>query len=168
MSARETAPRLVVPAGVWAGMVDHLEAAYPDEGCGVLVGREEGGARVVGEAVGAPNEWGGRDDRYAVDPDLVRDLMVREEEGGPAVLGFYHSHPDAEPVPSATDRELGWPWYHYLIVPVAGGVAGRPRLWRFGGRGGPPREGTVEGAAGVAPWRESRERKEPQDEGRTA
>lgn len=150
MSGADGSPRLLVPDEVWAEMVEHLEAAYPDEGCGVMLGREEDGAWAVREAVRAPNEWGGRDDRYAVDPDLLRDLMVREEEGGPAVLGFYHSHPDAAPVPSATDRELGWPWYHYLIVPVAGGRAGRPRLWRFGGRREAPREGRVERTAGPA------------------
>lgn len=141
VSAAEEAPRLLIPPAAWAEVAGHLEAAYPAEGCGVLLGSREDGARRVRETVRAPNQWDGRDDRYAVDPDLLRELMVGEEEGGPAVLGFYHSHPDAEPVPSATDREHGWPWYHYLIVAVAGGEAGEARLWQFRGTGEPPREG---------------------------
>lgn len=143
---RETqaGPCLRVPEPVWEALTAHLESAYPGEGCGVLVGRREDGARRVTEAVPSENEWSSRDDRYSVDPDLLRELMVREEEGGPAVLGFYHSHPDAEPVPSATDRRLGWPWYHYLIVRVSGGEVAGARLWQFGGTEEAPLEGSVD------------------------
>lgn len=144
MSDAGEVPRMVVTEDVWAELTGHLEDAYPSEGCGVLLGRREHGLRRVGEAVRATNEWGGREDRYAVDPDLLRDLLAREDEGGPSVLGFYHSHPDAEPVPSATDRRLGWPWYHYLIVPVRDGAAGSARLWQFRGHDEPPREGRIE------------------------
>lgn len=140
----EDGPRLRVPEAVWKEVIAHLESTYPGEGCGVLVGHREDGARRVREAVPSQNEWSRRDDRYSVDPDLLRELLVREEEGGPAVLGFYHSHPDAEPVPSVTDRELGWPWYHYLIVHVSGGEASGARLWRFRGTEESPLEGSVE------------------------
>lgn len=153
MSDAAEPPRMLVTEEVWSQLIDHLEEAYPAEGCGVLLGRRGDGLRRVREAVRAPNEWGGREDRYAVDPDLLRDLLAREDEGGPAVVGFYHSHPDAEPVPSATDRRLGWPWYHYLIVPVRDGAAGSARLWQFPGHDGPPREGRIERAesdAGVS------------------
>lgn len=137
-------PRLRIPDAVWNELIAHLESAYPGEGCGVLVGRRGDGARRVTEAVPSENEWSTRDDRYSVDPDLLRELLVREEEGGAAVLGFYHSHPDAEPVPSSTDRELGWPWYHYLIVRVAGGEAAGARLWQFRGGEDSMLEGSVE------------------------
>lgn len=140
----EDRPRLRVPEEVWEKLTSHLESAYPGEGCGVLAGHREDGARRVTEAVSSENEWSSRNDRYSVDPDLLRELLVREEEDGPAVLGFYHSHPDAEPVPSATDRELGWPWYHYLIVRVSEGEAVEARLWRFRGTGETPLEGSVE------------------------
>lgn len=151
-------PRLRLAGEAWSELAGHVESAYPGEGCGVLLGRDDGGPRVAMEAVPAPNQWGERDDRYAVDPDLLRELMEREEAGGPAVIGFYHSHPDAEPVPSDTDRERSWPWYHYLIVPVTGGEAGRPRVWQFDGRRDPPREGRVQRA-------ESMDRREPEEDG---
>lgn len=167
MSGGGDAPRLRVPAAVWSELTDHLEGTYPAEGCGVLLGRREGGVRRVRRAVRASNEWGGREDRYAVDPDLLRDLLLGEEEGGPAVIGFYHSHPDAEPVPSATDRRLGWPWYHYLIVPVADGEAGSPRLWQFRGRDEPPREGRIEGVASAAGETSDERERSLQSNGRT-
>ena len=108
-----------------------LESAYPNEGCGVLLGRVEGNRREVIRAVSSRNTWDERSDRYRIDPELVHRLIRAEEEDGPGIVGFYHSHPDADPLPSATDRDLAWPWYHYVIWPVRRGVAGHPRAWRL-------------------------------------
>jgi proteasome lid subunit RPN8/RPN11 len=108
-----------------------LESVYPNEGCGVLLGRVEDNKREVIRAVSSQNTWDERSDRYRIDPDIVHRLMGAEEENGLRIVGFYHSHPDADPLPSATDRELAWPWYHYVIWPVRRGVAGHPRAWRL-------------------------------------
>ena len=54
-----------------------------------------------------------------------------EEGGGARVLGFYHSHPDALPLPSETDRELAWPWYLYVIIRVAAGEPEETRAWEL-------------------------------------
>lgn len=134
-SGREPAGRLRVPGSAWETVAAGLEEAYPGEGCGVLLGSASGAERRVEAAKPSGNRRGERDDRYGVDPDLLRRLQAREEEGGPRVLGFYHSHPDAAPVPSETDRAWAWPWYVYLIVPVEAGRA-RPeeaRAWRLQG-----------------------------------
>lgn len=123
--------RLVL-AGETAGRIARaVEEAYPREGCGLLLGRVEGEDRVVEEVRPAPNRWEGREDRYLVDPETLRRAVEEEAGGGPRVLGFWHSHPDADPVPSATDRELAWPWYLYLIVPVREGRNGRGRAWEL-------------------------------------
>lgn len=122
--------------GLAREMASALEEAYPAEGCGVLLGRVQGRDRTVTELAGAENRWPDRDDRYLVDPGTLRRLMEREDRGGPRVLGFYHSHPDADPVPSETDRELAWPWYLYLIVPVEGREAGEGRAWQLEDGGG--------------------------------
>ena len=123
--------RLLLPLERRRDLAAVLEAAYPGEGCGVLLGEVEGRDRRVTRLVAAENRWAERDDRYLVDPGTLRRLMEREEEGGERILGFYHSHPDAEPVPSETDRELAWPWYLYLIVAVRGGRAGTSRAWEL-------------------------------------
>lgn len=125
------APRLVLTPTLRDEMARELEAAYPREGCGVLLGRVRAEERVVTRVERAPNRWPDRDDRYLVDPTTLRRLSQEEAEGGPRILGFYHSHPDAAPVPSETDRELAWPWYLYLVVPVADGVAGEGRAWEL-------------------------------------
>lgn len=144
-------PELVIPAAALASLRQHLEEAHPAEGCGVLVGEVEdraeadpvaGDVRRVLRAVPAENLNPGRNDRYEIDPGLLRDLMESEDAGGPRVLGFYHSHPDVEPVPSSTDRERAWPWYVYLIVRVDGEGAREGRVWRFEPDGSPV-EGTL-------------------------
>jgi len=111
---------------------EDLARAYPDEGCGVLLGRVRMDRREVIRAVPAENVWDGRSDRYQIDPEILRELLTAEgDEDDLRVLGFYHSHPDADPEPSSTDRELAWPWYFYVIWPVREGVAGVPRAWRL-------------------------------------
>lgn len=133
---RDDPTRLVLAAGPARRLVRGVEQAYPREGCGLLLGRVEGSDRIVEEARPAANRWEGRDDRYLVDPETLRRAVDEEAAGGLRVLGFYHSHPDADPVPSPTDRELAWPWYLYLVVPVRGGRAGRPRAWELEEEGG--------------------------------
>lgn len=123
--------RLVLAGGTADRIARAVEEAYPREGCGLLLGRVEGDDRVVEEARPASNRWEDREDRYLVDPETLRRAVDEEAGGGPRVLGFWHSHPDADPVPSATDRELAWPWYLYLIVPVRGGRARRGRAWEL-------------------------------------
>lgn len=124
---------LVLPKPVEAELRRHLEAAYPREGCGALLGEVSDGARRVARVEPAENRWPERDDRYLVDPSTLRRLLEEEERGGPRVLGFYHSHPNARPEPSKTDLEHAWPWYHYLIVRVAEGRSGGSRVWELVG-----------------------------------
>lgn len=134
---------LVVPPAVREAIGRHLEAAYPAEGCGVLLGEAEDDVRRVVRQVAADNRVSDRNDRYEVDPAVLRELMEAEDRGGPRVVGFYHSHPDAAPEPSSTDRGLAWPWYAYLIVPVRDGRAGRGRVWSFDGEEATPVEGRL-------------------------
>ena len=52
------------------------------------------------------------------------------------MTGFYHSHPDADAVPSEADRAGALPGVSYLIVAVKGGRAAGVRSWTLdaGGR----------------------------------
>lgn len=126
-----SADRLVLPAPELERIRRRAAEALPREACGVLLGQSEDGERRVLRSVPAENRWSGREDRYLVDPGTLRRLQDEEAGGGPAVLGFYHSHPGADPEPSATDAELAWPWYVYLIVPAAERSGERPRAWEY-------------------------------------
>jgi proteasome lid subunit RPN8/RPN11 len=43
--------------------------------------------------------------RFELDPVALLKAHREAREGGPQVLGYYHSHPEGHPVPSATDCE---------------------------------------------------------------
>src|SRR3990172_4381580 len=85
----------------------HGEAAYPDEGAGLLLGRVDGSLRQVSAILSLPNarEAGARRNRYLV---TAQDYLRGELEAdrlGLDVLGVFHSHPDHPNRPSEFDRE---------------------------------------------------------------
>ena len=111
----------------------HVEAVYPEEACGGLLGHvHEDGAAELLEAITLENTR--RDERarrYLVAPDDVLALERRAEDDGLEVLGYFHSHPDAPATPSPFDREHAWPGYIYMIVSVSGGRAFTARAWQL-------------------------------------
>lgn len=113
--------------------LDHAASAYPFEGCGLLIGYVEGDQVRVTRALPCPNVAAREEQthRFVIDPRAVLNVR-RSLRGTPeAIVGFYHSHPDAPAAPSATDLEFIrlWPETVWLIVPVAGGECGEPRAW---------------------------------------
>jgi proteasome lid subunit RPN8/RPN11 len=122
-----------VPAAQLAQIVTHLEAAYPDEGCGILIGRSDNGLKVVTEvmATGNAREEGAQHNRYLIPPEELLAGELRAEALGLEVIGYFHSHPDHPDRPSEFDRENAWPGYSYLITAVRGGEAKTTRAWRL-------------------------------------
>jgi proteasome lid subunit RPN8/RPN11 len=110
----------------------HGEAAYPAEGCGVLVGRiEAGGLKNVTRLEPAINRRTDDPHRYLIGPDDLRQLEARVGAEGLEIVGYYHSHPDHPAVPSAFDAEHAWPWYSYVIVRVDGGRGADLASWEL-------------------------------------
>jgi proteasome lid subunit RPN8/RPN11 len=120
-------PVVVIAAELARQIEREGEAAYPNECCGILYGRDlpaTDGARarrVVEriEAVANDFEAGEQYHRFSISP---KQLMQAEKEAanrGQLVLGFYHSHPDSPARPSEYDRQHAWPFYSYMIVSIA-------------------------------------------------
>jgi proteasome lid subunit RPN8/RPN11 len=110
----------------------HLCRSYPEEGCGVLLGTDSGGTRLIEQAEPVANQrTDSRGNRYLISPEelMLVERGAREKDWD--VLGFFHSHPDHPPVPSAFDLENAWPFYSYLIVSVVGGAVAESRSWRL-------------------------------------
>jgi proteasome lid subunit RPN8/RPN11 len=109
-------------------------AAYPNECCGIIYGRDvtDGGVarRVVDKLEAVTNEFeaGERYHRFLITPAT---LLKAEKQctGGRLVLGFYHSHPDHPARPSEYDREHGWPFYSYVIVAIHKGEPQNMTCW---------------------------------------
>jgi len=99
--------------------------AYPDEGCGVLLGQLDGGRAHVVDATSGTNLNTDRSrDRYLLDPaDMVRaDREARHR--GLDVVGFWHSHPDHPALPSQFDSDHAWVDYVYVVVTTIASGAG--------------------------------------------
>lgn len=110
------------------------ERAYPEECCGLLIGRWQSDGNLcvssVVESVNVACEQ--RTRRFEVDPALRLSLMRRLRGGRDEIVGHYHSHPQGDAIPSAYDAgmvhepELVW-----LIVAVHAGRAGETACWRW-------------------------------------
>ncbi len=106
-------------------IVDAAEAAYPDEACGLLVGRtEDGGAVLVTEVHDSPNLAEGPRRAFEIDPALRLALHKRLRDSTDAVVGVYHSHPGHSAQPSRADLMRAWePELVWLVTSVLDGQA---------------------------------------------
>ena len=111
--------------------------AYPDEGCGVLIGSiDAAGETRVTEATPGRNLRRDRTrDRYELDPGSILAAERSARERGMDVVGFWHSHPDHPAEPSQFDTERAWAEYVYVIVRSGMEGAGEARAWRLEAEG---------------------------------
>jgi proteasome lid subunit RPN8/RPN11 len=104
----------------------HGEETYPNECCGVLLGRfEDDGTRVVTSTARCGNTRSdSAHNRYNIDPrELVR-IQREGRERREDIVGFYHSHPDHPAQWSPTDfAEAHWIGCSYVITSVEKGNA---------------------------------------------
>lgn len=108
-----------------------LEAGYPHEACGYLVGRLGDPDRVTGIIPMRNMNAERARDRFDMDPSeqLVAERAARA--AGASLIGVYHSHPDHPARPSATDLAIAQPVYTYLIASIRGGRAAEWTCWRL-------------------------------------
>ena len=74
--------------------------AHPHECCGLLLG--EGGR--ITHAHPTANVHPDPATHFEIDPAALIAAYKAEREGGPRILGYYHSHPNGRAEPSPTDR----------------------------------------------------------------
>ncbi|MFB1479085.1 Mov34/MPN/PAD-1 family protein [Corallococcus sp. RDP092CA] len=115
------------PPEVLARMIRHLEAAWPLEGCGVILrsGAGEGGAWRV---VPLPNASPTPRVAYAFAPEAWLQVCLDADARHEAVVCVFHSHVDAPAVFSAEDRRQAapsgiplLPGVSYVVVAIRGG-----------------------------------------------
>jgi len=125
--------KLEISAAVLRQIHRHGEAAYPEEGAGLLLGTDSGKARIVREILDLPNarEDQARHNRYLLSAEDYLRGEAEADQLGLEVLGVFHSHPDHPNRPSEFDREWAWPNYSYIITSVWSGRAIESRAWRL-------------------------------------
>jgi proteasome lid subunit RPN8/RPN11 len=94
-------------------LADYALATAPAEACGILAGRGRRLHQIIPVANFAEDPF----TRYVLEPSaLVKHLLVLEN-AGLSLLGFYHSHPNGDPIPSSTDIcEATYSDAIYLII----------------------------------------------------
>ncbi len=114
---------------------DHGASAYPDEGCGLLLGRHENGFNIVAGIFPTENAWAVPEERpvrFLIPPVAMVQAELAAAAQGMDVIGVFHSHPDHEPVASARDLAWAtWPGYSYLITAVRAGRPAESRSWQL-------------------------------------
>ena len=110
-------------------IIDHAIQDAPHEACGILAGK---GNRVI-KVIRTKNTASDPKRRFEIDRYALAQLLPQLERDGFDLLGFYHSHPNGDTIPSQTDiREATHPNITQLIV---GLKRAQPQLgvWKISG-----------------------------------
>lgn len=117
---------LLLGTTVLQSIRSHAEQCYPEEACGLLLGRSQ---EHVVEALPMANQAEDRRRAYLIDPEDYLRNEYHAEDRGFRIIGVWHTHPDGKPEPSVTDTRMAWPDWHYLIAAVQDGRMGAIRAW---------------------------------------
>ena len=86
-------------------IIDHCNAGYPDEACGILAGKDGRVERVYCMRNARPGPAS-----YEMDPEEQFRAMKDIRQAGLELLGTFHSHPGGHACPSGIDVERAyWP-----------------------------------------------------------
>jgi len=118
---------IAVTSGAMATLLEEATRAAPEECCGLLLGKDGR----ISEARPAENVAQDRLTRFEIDPMALLAAHKAARAGGPQVIGYYHSHPDGHPVPSATDCDHASGDARLWAIVSQGQVA----FWRDGKQG---------------------------------
>jgi proteasome lid subunit RPN8/RPN11 len=108
--------RIRLSAAQWAEIAAHLEACLPEEGCGLLAGRDRWTWWLIENVEHSPVH-------YAMEPRAMVGALGRLEGLGLDLMGAFHSHPGGPLGVSESDvRE--WQYPEAAIVVCAPGEQG--------------------------------------------
>ncbi len=125
------APVLRVPRSIMQQIVEHLRAALPNEGCGLIAARQLGGTEIVALRFFPGTNADASPVRFTMDDVEVVNAFRTMRELDLELAAIVHSHPESEPKLSETDfEEAYYPGALMLIVSFAGEKA-EFRAWRI-------------------------------------
>lgn len=113
-----------IPENILKNIFNEAEVAFPNECCGLLVGRQTLKQVSVIRSLSSPNTkiengGAGRTDSFEIDPKIHFDLLRELEGGDEQIIGHYHSHPGKSPEPSLRDLKSAYEENHvWLIIGV--------------------------------------------------
>ncbi len=110
-----------------------MEAGYPNEVGGFLLGSQSQGSVAVSEIIQIENVFEKEEQfhRYAMTPQDWARLEDQADERGLTLVGYYHSHPDSPAIASIYDRDYALPNFTYIITSVVNGKAVDQKVWKL-------------------------------------
>ena len=108
---------VAIPELYAEALADVARQSAPEESCALLVGAVEGRTAQIRDIMLARNVDPEPRIRFGVSPDELIGCYRTAQESGQDVVGIFHSHPDSEASPSATDKKymianpVAWPIY---------------------------------------------------------
>jgi len=111
-------------------MLDIAAKGYPDEICGLLIGKASAQGWDIAEVrqVANLNEERAAD-RFQLDPAGYQQIDAELRGSGVEIVGVFHSHPDCPAQPSPTDLSSAWEGFVYPIVSVCEGKVAEVHCW---------------------------------------
>lgn len=107
--------RVVISRSALAAIRAHVAETPDREVCGLLTGASDR----VDAAWRTENVAADPSRRFEMDPKSLIAALRAERNGGPAVAGYYHSHPDGVAEPSAADLAQAAPDGRLWIIVTA-------------------------------------------------
>jgi proteasome lid subunit RPN8/RPN11 len=94
-------------------MLEHVKAAHPNEGCGLIAGRSGVGERFIPMRNTAANPA----TRFAMDPSELVRAFQSMRGAGEEIAAICHSHPFGPAAPSSVDiEEAQYPHAFQIII----------------------------------------------------
>ncbi|AFY95552.1 M67 family metallopeptidase [Chamaesiphon minutus] len=137
---------LIINAAQIQSIYHHAENIYPEECCGILLGKIDKLTKTVIEVIPTANAWEQSESvvgvasplenldrtktsRYTIPPQAIFQAQKRARDLQLNIIGFFHSHPDCPAIPSICDRDRAWDVYSYPIVSVMQGKVNNSQSW---------------------------------------
>lgn len=125
-------PVLHITSEAWAQLRTFAEAAYPFEGCGLMLGpfeKPKTATAIIPLKNTLRDEGRGRFD-FKFSPQEFAQAQLSAERENLDIVGIFHTHPDHPPRPSPTDESQpmlsGW---INVIASVHGGTFKDAKAW---------------------------------------
>lgn len=113
---------LILSKSLYDQLRAHGEETYPNECCGIMLGKSDPDALRVSALIRAGNtRTDSAHNRYNIAPQELIKAQREARAQGLDIVGFYHSHPDHPAQWSTTDfAEAHWFGCAYVITSVEG------------------------------------------------
>jgi desampylase len=108
---------LIISSELRAILLNEAQKAHPAECCGLLIGQND----ILTRILPAANVSETPHTHFEIDPVVLiaAEKAARAGQGSEVILGYYHSHPSGEAMPSQTDAQMAAPDGRYWIIIAA-------------------------------------------------